>query len=838
MAFYTFVSQLGNKIISRGIENDGTRFTLKEDYCPTLFTYSSNDPETPWKDLHGRPVYEVKPGNINDCRDFIGRYKDVQGYQILGNTNWYIQYISDTYPNDIILNMNRIRVNYIDIETTVGDKFPDYKDPVEEILLISNYDNIEDRYFVYTSTNVDLETDLIISRGIDPAKAIVKYHLNEEEMLRGFIADWTFNYPDIVTGWNTELFDIPYLINRCYRIVGEKVTKRLSPFGTINERQLTIGDKENTLYEIVGINHLDYIVLMKKYTYGVRDSWKLDDIAFQELGEKKLEYDGSFKDFYTSDFNRFTTYNIIDSHLVRKLDEKLKLIELLMTIAYDAKVAPEDVLSQLKTWDGLIYNYLKRKNIVIPNKNYHAKTSYEGAFVMDPQVGKHKWIMSYDLASLYPSIIIHYNMSPETMVDYMKEVTVDGIIDQRYDNSDLVEEQVAMTANGVCYRKDIHGFMPEIVNRIYNERSTAKKQMLKLEQEYETTKDVNLKSEISRYHNIQLAKKTIINSLYGALGANSFRFYDLRMAEGITLSGQLAIKWIGKEFNVLMNKLCKTSGVNYLVYGDTDSVYVTFEKFVDKYYSNLTDEQIVVKLDELSNKIVQPALDKSYQKMADYLNAYEQKMIMKREAIADSGVFVAKKKYALSVHNSEGVQYDEPKLKATGLDLVRSSTPLIVRKYLKDGIREILWGTEESVQAFIIKCQKDYNTKPYHEIAFPRGVNGMTKFAGSPIYSKGCPIHVRGALLYNHYVDKLGLSSSYEKIGDGNKIRFIYTKLPNPLKENVIGYLTKIPKEFNIESYVDYPLMFQKSFVDSMKIIMEPLGWSTEEQSSLEDFFC
>lgn len=396
---------------------------------------------------------------------------------------------------------------------------------------------------------------------------------------------------------------------------------------------------------------------------------------------------------------------------------------------------------------------------------------------------------------------------------------------------------LSMVANGTCFLRGQMGFMPEIVERIYDERSTAKKQMLKLEQEYENTHDPALVPEISRLNNIQMAKKILINSLYGAMGSSYFRFYDLRIAEGITLSGQLAIKWIGKEINILMNKVCKTTGADYLVYGDTDSVYVTFEKLVANHYSDLSDTEIVKKLDQFSKKIVQPVIDKSYQKMAEYLNAYQQKMIMKREAIADSGVFVAKKKYALSVHNSEGVQYDEPKLKATGLDLVRSSTPAVVRQYLKDGVKEILNGTEKSVQEFIKKCEKDYNTKHYTEIAFPRGVNGLEKFSGSPIYSKGCPIHVRGALLYNHYLDKMGLSSSYEKIGEGNKIRFIYMKMPNSFKENVIGYLTKIPKEFNIEQYVDYQLMFEKSFVDSMKIIMVPLGWNTEEQSSLEDFF-
>lgn len=418
MSVYTYVGQLGNKIISRGYEDDGTRFIRKEDYSPTLFTYS-NKPgaATEWTDLWGRPVYAITPGTIKDCRDYIQQYKDVSGFSVLGNTNWYVQYITDTYPDPITVNMNRIRINFMDIETTVGTKFPDYADPTEEILLITLYDNLEDYYFVYTSTDVKLEHEVLHEKGIDPNKVVIYYYLNEESMLRGFIHNWSMRYPDIITGWNTEKFDIPYLVNRCYRIIGEKFTQRLSPFGNIKERTVTIGTTENKLYNLIGINHLDYIVLMKKYTYGVRDSWTLDSVAYQELGEKKLEFDGTFKEFYTNDFNKFTTYNIIDTHLVLKLDQKLKLLELLMTIAYDASVSPEDVMSQLQTWDGLIYKYLKDKNIVVPNKEYHSKTSYEGAFVMDPQVGKHKWIMSYDLASLYPSLILWGNMSPENIVD-------------------------------------------------------------------------------------------------------------------------------------------------------------------------------------------------------------------------------------------------------------------------------------------------------------------------------------------------------------------------------------------------------------------------------------
>jgi DNA polymerase elongation subunit (family B) len=839
MDTYTYVANYGNKILSRGYDENGSRFNRKDDFYPVLFSNAKKTAKqnTEWKDLYGVPLYEINPGSIRDCKDFIEQYKDVHGFEIFGMTNWVTQYISEEYPGTIKFSIEHTRVNIIDIETAVEDGFPDVDKANEEVLIITLYDSILKSYVVYAAKDFDVDGVLLDKYGIGAKYVRKSLHVDEYHMLKTFVTDWQSLCPDVVSGWNSQFFDIPYLVNRINRVLGDSFANKLSPWNLVRDRRVKINNDEQLVYDIIGVNQLDYIDLMKKYTYGGRESWKLDNIANDELGRKKLEYDGTFKEHYTKDWDHFCMYNIIDVSLVKAFEDKMKLIELALTIAYDSKIVPDEVFSQIRSWDSLIYNELKKKKIVIPNAKRNQRDQFEGAYVKEPIIGKHKWVVSFDLQSLYPHLMLWANISPETMVDYRKNVTVDKLLDRATENTDLVEQNLAMTANGVCYHRKAPGFVPDLVGRIYNERSVFKKQMLKIEQDYADTKNPALVSEISRLNNLQLARKIQINSVYGAMGSPYFRYYDLRMAEGITTSGQLAIRWVSRALNEFLNKACKTKDVDYCIYNDTDSCYFTLAKVVEQTQGSKSTEDIVKFVDKFAGEVMQKVINKSYQELADYMNAYQQKLIMKREVIADVAIFVAKKRYAMSVHNSEGVQYKEPKIKVTGLELVRSSTPAVVRTTLKAGVKQVLYGTQSSVQKFIAEYQAKYLIEPIEAIAFPRGVNGLKQYSGSPIYTKGCPIHVRGALLYNHYIKKLGLEGKYEFIKEGSKMKFVYLRLPNKFHENVIGFIDKLPLEFGLTDYVDKDTMFQKSFVESMQTMLDPLGWSAEERSSLEDFF-
>jgi DNA polymerase elongation subunit (family B) len=394
-----------------------------------------------------------------------------------------------------------------------------------------------------------------------------------------------------------------------------------------------------------------------------------------------------------------------------------------------------------------------------------------------------------------------------------------------------------VTANGWCYRKDTKGFLPALMEEMYNNRSKFKKMMLKAEQEYEKTKDPQLVKEISKLKNLQMAMKIALNSAYGAVGNRYFRYYDLRIAEGITTSGQLSIRWMANRLNDFMNKTLKTKGEDYVIAIDTDSIYLTLEKLVESTCEGKTTEQKIEYMDKICEKVFQPFIDGGYQELATYMNAYAQKMQMKREVLADKGIWVAKKRYVLNVHNSEGVQYAKPKIKVMGLEMVKSSTPAVVREKLKDALEVILHQDEISVQTFVKKFKTDFKTLSIPDVSFPRSISDIEKYAGTPIYKKGTPMHVRGALLFNHYIKQKGLAKKYQPIGNGDKIKFVYLKAQNPFNENVIAFNTVLPKEFGLNDYIDYDLQFEKTFLDALSIVIEPLGWHAEEKASLESFF-
>jgi len=828
MHFYTHVFPFGDRMFVRGYDK-GRPFLHKVDFFPTLYVPSKKD-TSQWRNLEGQVLDEIKPGSVKDTREFVKRYEEVEGFDIYGNTNYACQYLSDTYESDIRWDMEQIKVFTIDIETETENGFPDIKTANEEILLITVKDLVSKKIITFgIGAFVHNRDDVIYINCRD-----------EQQLLKEFCIWWQQNYPDVITGWNTDFFDVPYLIKRIDRELGETFSKKLSPWGYINERKTFIKGTEEIHYDIHGISQLDYLQLYKKFTYSKQESYRLDYIAEQELGDRKKENPGdSFKDFYTNYWQQFVEYNIHDVELVDRLEDKMRLIELCLTMAYNAKINYEDVFSQVRMWDSIIYNHLRNKNIAIPAKTYSGKDAqFEGAYVKDPIVGLHKWVASFDLNSLYPHLIMQYNISPETLTHEKISCTVDGLLEQKVDTSYAHQRGLAMTANGWCYRKDIKGFMPELMEKMYKDRSKFKKQMLGVEQEYQNDKSkVSLLKEISRLNNLQMAMKIALNSAYGAMGNQYFRYFDLRMAEGITTSGQLSIRWMANEFNKYMNKLLKTDGKDYVIAIDTDSIYLTLEDLVEKVAADKDTVGKIKYMDKICEDIFQPFIDNTYQKLSEYMNAYSQKMIMKREVLADKGIWTAKKRYILNVHNSEGVQYAKPKLKVMGLEMVKSSTPSIIRSKLKESIQVILEGDQSKLHTYVMKFREEFNKLPVHEIAFPRGVNGMKQYAGSPIYTKGTPIHVRGSLLFNHYVKKKGLDNKYQAIKDGDKIKFVYVRKPNPFQEDVISFPQTLPPEFGITQFIDYDTQFQKTFLDALQTVVTPLGWNVEEQSSLEEFF-
>lgn len=845
-SFYTNVQVIGNHICFRGVSN-GRRIRQKIDFHPPLYVPSKKPSK--FNTLYGQPVEPVQPGTIRETRDFIKQYKDVSGFTIYGNQSFDYAFIGENYKGDIDWDISLLNVAIIDLEVGSENGFPEPDLANEEITAITlKTDGV---YHVFGCGNFDNKAD------------DVKYTkcLNEYDLIKKFIDVWTLNYPDVISGWNTRFFDIPYLVNRITKILGEKEAARLSPWNMVRERKiyLSYSAREHTVYDISGVSQLDYLELFRKFSPkgASQESYKLDAIAHSEIGERKLSYEeyGNLHTLYRVNFQKFIEYNIQDCRIVEKLDDKLKLFELALTLAYDSKTNYEDVTSQVRMWDAITYNHLLAKNIVIPPKTEHHKdAAYEGAFVKDPILGMHKWLASFDLNSLYPHLIMQYNLSPDCLVepsDYTPEmhqfmgnnITVDAFLNKEIDTSALKDMGVTVTPNKQFFVTGFQGFLAEIMQEMYDGRALYKNKATQakkeLEKESDPEKRTEIEKRIARYNNLQLAKKVSLNSAYGAMGNKYFRFFDIRIAEAVTLAGQLSIRWIEHALNGYMNKISKTENVDYVIASDTDSIYLSFENLVKMVFGDTTDVvKIIDFMDKVSNERIQPFIDKSYEELRQYMNAYDQKMKMKRESLADKAIWTAKKRYILNVHDDEGVRYAKPKLKIMGLEAIKSSTPAACRDKIKKALTVIMEKDEAAMLAFIEAFRSEFKTLPIEDIAFPRGVNGLREYADSTtIYKKGTPIHVKGSLIYNHHLKMKKMDKKHQAIQEGEKIKFIMLKEPNIFMSPVIAFPQVMPKEFDVETYIDYDTQFQKSFIDPLKIVLDCIGWQTEKTRTLESFF-
>lgn len=863
MNFYTHVGIRGSKILYRGYEN-GRRVKRAEVFNPTLFV-PSRKKATEWKTLDGRPVEPFKPGDINDCKEFIDQYKGTQGFEIFGNTDWQYQFIGDRFPDDVEYDQSLLRVCYMDIETESENGFPNIKTANERINVITIVVNGKRMVFALNKANINMEDTHVVC-----------FDNNEEKMLSEFLETWETADPDIITGWNVNFFDIPYLINRIGRVLGDEEAKRLSPWKIIKSKTVEIMSRENEVYELYGIAILDYYDLYRKFTYVTRESYKLDHIAFIELNERKLHYDGTMTDFYRNDFQKFVEYNIKDVDLVKKLEDKLKLLELSLALAYNAKVNLPDVFSQVRTWDTIIYHDLTKRRIVVPPRRTSEKDSkYEGAYVKEPIVGKHDWVVSFDLDSLYPHLIMQYNLSPETKFDnrYRGVYKVDDFLAHGCAHahtralapadpltrprprapvqewlSKCADSNLSVAANCVLFHKHEQGFLPALMDRMYAERKMFKKKMLECKRELKELGDkgnpseiARIKNDISKYHNFQQVRKIQLNSAYGAVGNEYFRYYDIDIAEAITISGQLSIRWIEGHLNAFLNKTLGTKDKDYIIASDTDSVYIALGSLVRKVMPNETDNgKITQKVNKFCEEVLQPFIEKKYQSLAEQQNAYEQRMHMKRESIASKGIWTAKKRYMLNVYmGEENVLLKEPDIKIMGIETARSSTPQVVRDALKKSIDLIMNDTEEGLQQFVRNFRSKFMSMSVEQIAFPRSCSKMEEYADKTnIYRKSTPIAVKGGLIYNHWLNEKKLSKSYPYINDGEKIKFVYLKTPNPLREHVVSFSSTIPKEFGLDKrYIDYDTQFEKSYLEPLKTILEAIGWKAEESNTLESLF-
>jgi DNA polymerase elongation subunit (family B) len=846
MLYYTNVSYSRNKILLRAIDgHTGEKKYLKKDFVPALFSreirsdqfFDSSLPRT----LTGEPLRKIPIKSIGDYWEYRKKSDD-----LYGDINPAVQYISKHYPitESLDYDINQVRIFNIDIEVLAGDEFPDPEIANRPINSISLYDNITDTMYVwgleYAGCNGWKEHD-------DKYNYVYRPFYDEQDLIIDFQTFWMKNYPDIITGWYIDGFDIPYILNRTDILLGDNASKKYSPWGEIKEKKHSGSTNAGVVfkgspYQIEGITNLDYMILYRKYSYTPQESYKLDHIAFAELGDSKLNYSEveSLRELYRTNYQKFIEYNIKDVDIVKRLDDKKKFLQLVVDMAYYARINYDDVASPIRIWDSLIYNHLGRWNIQIsPESRSNKSGKYKGAFVKEPHRGKSGWILSIDLASLYPSLMRGINISPDTMCTRDKQpFTLSDIINKKEDLSWLKEDNLSLASNGVCFSRENPGFLPVLLTQLYEQRKIEKNKMLEEKAAQEnTTGEVSEqhKKQAEILHVKQYAKKILLNSAYGAMGNPYFRWFDLDLAEAVTYSGQVAILWIERIINEYMNKILSTEDEDYVVYIDTDSIYLDINPLMER----LPDMDIQKKVniaDRLYKERLKTIIDNGYQELYEYMNHFDQLMFMDREIIADKAIFCAPKHYYLRVFDEEGIRYQEPKLKVKGMAFIKSDVPKICRDKIKELLPITLDGENSDMIFEIDKFRTEFLSMKTEIIAKNTGVSKIEKYKKDGGWKKSTPIGSKSSIIYNKLHQKHNLGSKYPVINEGDKIKYVYLKRFNPIQEETVGFVDYLPEEFKLEEYVDKEAMFQKSFMGPVDEILNALTWSSKEVRTLEDF--
>lgn len=832
MEFYTSVYRLGSKLFYRGY-HFGERVHKKVDFSPTLFVPTTED--TDWVATDDKKVAPMKFDSIREASEFIKSYDDVANFKVYGNTNFVVQYINEKFPGETIdFDINKIHIVPIDIEVMADNGFAKPEDPYAEINTITVHSNRDNKFRVFTT--LDYSKKNIEDRVKSEDILLFKFD-KEEDMLDAFMTWWVNDFPDVVTGWNIRMYDIPYIIARIERLFEENTANILSPWNKINFREVEHMGKNHSTFDILGVQQLDYMDLFQKfgYEYGPQPSYALDHIANVVVGAKKMEYKdryGSLHNFMVQNPQEYVEYNIIDVDLINKMEEKAGLLALALTLAYTGGVNYNDVLGTTGIWDAIIYRFLYEKKVAIPPSKAQARTSFPGGYVKAPHIGMHDWVVSFDLNSLYPNLIVEYNMSPETLLPFRENVDIEKVLEGVWTN----DKEYAIAANGACFDKSRKGYIPLVVETFLERRKTLKKSYIDAKKLKEKNgSSYEIERDIASFNNRQMAVKILMNSLYGAMGNPYFRYYELAIAMGITLSGQLTIKWGEKAVNKYVQKLLEDEK-DRVIAMDTDSLYICLGDVVKKFKPNATTTEIIDFLDEACNGPLQTVIDKAYKSLHKTMGSYVPRMVMKRENIGERAIWTAKKRYLMNVWDSEGVRYSEPHLKMTGIEAVKSSTPQVCKDKFEEVFKIIMTNDESKTQKFIKDFKEEFKSLPPVDIAFPRGVSDIDKWWTGIDFRSGTPINSRAAIVHNNMIDKHNLNSVYEKIKGGDKIKFLYLKKPNPTQQHVVGFKEDLPVEFGLHKFVDVDEQFNKTFLDPLNIILDAINWTAKPQANLMSF--
>ena len=813
--FYTNITYQENDMYIKGYDDNGNPFKGKKPFSPYCFVKSAGE----YKTFDGTsPLCKKNFDTTDEMKKFIatkkpsGKFPEVFGLGVDGkyiNKNELVYtFIADNFQEDIVFDVNQIIVLDFDIETT------SLSAQTGEILSIS-CSVLKNGVRTYKTWGLKFYT----------GEVVINYERcdDEQEMLKKFCWFVRDSNADVITGWNTERFDILYLCDRINENYDKDWLKLLSPFGLMPKRihkksmnRKTGHDEEYDVWKIDGLSSLDSMKLYAKYdTYN--GSLSLDNIGEREIGERKVDYSehGSLANLYKKDFNLFIEYNQGDVMLTDKIIDKTRHIELTITISYLAKINYEDSFSPIITWDILIYGYLYNKGIIIPRRKENKKDRQNiGGAVKIPRIGFANHVITTDATSLYPSIIVSLNISPETFIRKVTDIST----------KTLKEKNYSKASNGCLFDNNKQGVLSYLVGSIFDKRVEYKNKM-KVEKNNNGDKGLINKLDIFQY-----AMKILINSAYGVFSSIHFRYFSLDISEAITVTGQKIIGKTNDSINDYLNIFSGTKEQDYIIFSDTDSSAFTLDSIVKiKNPENVTDF-----LDTFYKTNIDPYLCGIISEFVEEHNFHTNAISFKRENIISKMVVLAKKKYFGIVTDNEGYRYPEPEIFITGVEVVRSSTPKVIKTPLKECMKIVLYGEESKLQEYVSDFRKKYYTLKAEEVSFPKGVNDISKYIGGAGYLLGTPIQARAAILYNNLLKEQNLEHLYECISNSDKIKYVYLKTPNPLFENVMGFKTSLPKEFGIDKYIDYNTQYEKSFLVPLERILKAVGWSAKKSYAFD----